>query len=95
MEIESYWRVIKKPIVTEKSSWMQEKLNQYTFLVDPRANKIQIKQAVEKIFDVKVKKVRVMNYKGKPKRVRFTRGRTKSWKKAVVTLIEGDRIEIM
>ncbi|RME77799.1 MAG: 50S ribosomal protein L23 [Planctomycetota bacterium] len=92
---ENIWRIIKKPLITEKSEWMRENLNQYCFLVDKAANKIQIKEAVEKIFEVKVAKVRVINYKGKPKRVRFTRGRTPAWKKAIVTLIEGDRIDIM
>lgn len=95
MENENIWRVIKKPLITEKSEWIREKLNQYTFLVDTNANKVEIKRAVEKIFEVKVDKVRTLRYKGKPKRIRFTRGRTPQWKKAVVTLVEGDRIEII
>ena len=95
IEKENLWRIIKKPLITEKSEWQREKLNQYTFLVDKRANKIQIKRAIEQIFDVKVKKVRTMNYKGKPKRVGWIRGRTSGFKKAIVTLVEGDQIQIM
>ena len=94
-EMENIWRVVKKPLITEKSEWMREKLNQYSFLVDMNANKVQIKKAIEKIFEVKVDKVRVIRYKGKPKRVRFSKGRTPAWKKAIITLVEGDRIEIL
>jgi large subunit ribosomal protein L23 len=92
---ENFWRVIKKPLITEKSEWMREKLNQYAFLVDKSANKIQIKKAIEKIFEVKVVKVHTIRCKGKPKRVRFSKGYTSDWKKAIVTLVEGDRIEII
>lgn len=95
MDKENFWRVVKKPLITEKNEWRREKLNQYTFLVDKMANKVQIKKAVEKIFEVKVAKVRTSNCTGHPKRIRFTRGQTPSWKKAIVTLVEGDRIDIM
>ncbi|MBC7105835.1 MAG: 50S ribosomal protein L23 [Firmicutes bacterium] len=85
--------VLRRPVVTEKSlSLLQE--NKYTFLVDPRANKTEIKNAVEKLFKVKVLRVNTMRYKGKPKRVRRFAGYTPQFKKAVVTLRPGDKIEI-
>jgi len=85
--------VLKKPVVTEKSVSLIED-NKYTFLVDKRASKTEIKQAVEKLFNVKVVKVNTMNVKGKPRRVRYHWGRTPDVKKAVVTLAEGNKIEI-
>lgn len=85
--------ILRKPVVTEKSmSLLQD--NKYTFLVDPRANKTEIKNAVEKLFKVKVLKVNTMRYKGKPKRVRQFVGRTPQFKKAIITLRPGDKIEI-
>jgi len=85
--------IIRKPIVTEKSNLQKEESNKVTFEVDRRANKIEIKQAVQGLFNVKVLDVSVMNYGGKRKRLgRFT-GRTSDWKKAVVTLRPGDKIE--
>ena len=68
--------------------------NKYTFKVDKKANKIDIKQAVEAIFKVKVTDVKTMNVKGKLKRLGRYQGRTPDWKKAIVTLQEGDKIEI-
>jgi len=85
--------ILKKPVVTEKSTSLLQN-NKYTFVVDPRANKIEIKQAVEKTFKVKVEKVNTMNVKGKIKRVRRIPGRTPDTKKAIVTLKKGDKIEI-
>lgn len=77
--------IIKKPIITEQSmSQMQE--NKYTFEVDKRANKIQIKQAVEKIFGVKVESVNTMNVLGKYKRMGANIGKRADWKKAIVKL---------
>ncbi|HHU87692.1 MAG: 50S ribosomal protein L23 [Pelotomaculaceae bacterium] len=85
--------VLKKPLITEKStSLLQE--NKYTFEVDPRANKTEIKQAVQSIFKVKVEKVNTMRVKGKTKRVRNIPGKTPDRKKAIVTLRKGDKIEI-
>jgi len=85
--------VLKKPLITEKStSLLQE--NKYTFEVDPRANKTEIKQAVQTIFKVKVEKVNTMRVKGKTKRVRNIPGKTPDRKKAIVTLRKGDKIEI-
>jgi len=81
--------IIKRPIVTEKSTATQERGNAYTFLVDPAANKIEIAKAIEKIFKVKVEKVRTQLRKGKPRRLRFKWGTKPDWKRAVVTLKEG------
>jgi large subunit ribosomal protein L23 len=71
-----------------------EEANCYTFEVHKSASKTQIGQAVEAIFNVKVVKVNTMNVAGKPRRVRYSTGKTKNWKKALVTLKEGDKIEI-
>ena len=85
--------IIIRPIITEHSYDLIEK-NKYTFEVHKDADKREIADAVEKIFNVKVVKVNTMKVKGKPKRVRYQVGYTRSWKKAVVTLAEGDSIEI-
>jgi large subunit ribosomal protein L23 len=87
------YNIIKRPLRTEKSVADGEATNSYHFEVDLRANKIQIKKAVEKYFNVKVQDVRTIVRKGKTKRVRFRLGRTKDWKKAVVTLKEGSTID--
>ncbi len=84
--------IIKRPVITE-ASMANMALGKYTFAVDPRANKTQIKRAVEEIFKVKVKKVNTMNVKGKVRRVGVHVGRRPDWKKAIVTLEEGQRIE--
>jgi len=85
--------ILRKPLITEKSNDLLAQ-NKYTFLVDLDANKIEIRQAVESLFKVKVEKVNTMRVKGKIKRVRRIPGRTPDRKKAIVTLKEGDRIEI-
>jgi len=85
--------ILRKPVVTEKSTSLLQD-NKYTFVVDPRANKVEIKQAVESIFKVKVEKVNTMRVKGKFKRVRNILGKTPDSKKAIVTLKQGDKIEI-
>lgn len=85
--------ILKKPLITEKSNSLLSE-NKYTFLVDLNANKIEIRQAVEDLFKVKVEKVNTMRVKGKIKRVRRVPGRTPERKKAIVTLRDGDRIEI-
>ncbi len=84
--------IIKKPVVTEKSTRLLE-MNKYCFMVDRRASKIQIKQAIEELFKVKVKDVNTMRVLGKIKRMGKHEGRRPSWKKAVVTLEPGNRIE--
>jgi large subunit ribosomal protein L23 len=86
-------QIIKRPLVTEKSNRQKEAGNQIAFVVDPRANKVQIRQAVEKLFKVKVKAVRTMNLVGKRKRMGRFLGWKSDWKKAIVTLQEGERIE--
>ena len=87
-------QVIIRPVISEKSYNLVEVEGQYTFQVDRRANKNQIKRAVEDAFDVRVHKVNTANVKSKPKRQGLTRGRTATWKKAVVRLAEGERIEL-
>ena len=85
--------ILRRPVVTEKSTSLLQD-NKYTFVVDPRANKTEIKQAVESIFKVKVEKVNTLRVKGKMKRVRNIAGKTPDIKKAIVTLRQGDKIEI-
>jgi large subunit ribosomal protein L23 len=85
--------ILKRPLVTEKSTQVQEKMNKVYFEVDPDANKIQIQKAVEKRFSVKVTQVRTMNFMGKLKKYGRFEGRRKSWKKAIVTLAPGQKIE--
>jgi len=86
--------VIIKPLITEKSTHLQNTRNAYAFQVNPVANKQQIKQAVEKIYEVKVVDVRTMNRKGKPRRSRLKMAHTSDWKRAVVVLDENSRIEL-
>lgn len=85
--------IIIEPIVTEKSNTEREN-HKYTFKVDPRANKKQIKKAIEVLFDVHPVKCNIVNCKGKPRRVRYKRGYTATWKKAIITLREGEKITI-
>ncbi|WP_069814504.1 50S ribosomal protein L23 [Streptomyces sp. TP-A0874] len=85
--------VLVKPVVSEKSYALLDE-NKYTFIVDPRANKTQIKQAVETVFSVKVTGVNTINRQGKRKRTRTGYGKRKDTKRAIVTLAEGDRIDI-
>lgn len=86
--------VIIKPLVTEKSTHQQTTRNVYAFQVHRNANKNQIKQAVEKLYDVKVADVRTMVRKGKPRRSRFKMTKTGDWKRAVVVLDPNSRIEL-
>lgn len=87
-------QVLIRPLVTEKSHEQLDRHGAYTFVVANDANKIEIAHAIEKQFNVKVKDVRTMRYAGKEKRMGRWVGRKASWKKAVVTLAEGDSIEI-
>ncbi len=89
------YSVILKPIVTEKGTDQISSLNKYPFRVDVSANKTDIKYAVEQIFKVKVANVHTMNRVGKKKRVRAIAGYTAAWKKAIVTLKAGDKIEMI
>jgi len=88
------YQVVIKPLITEKGTTQNEKVNQYTFQVHEGANKVQIREAVQKIYEVRVLKVRTMNRQGKQRRYRYTRGRTASMKKAVVTLHPEDHIDL-
>ena len=86
-------QVIIRPVVSEKS-YVLAGFDKYTFRVHPGAHKTQIRQAVEQLFDVTVIDVRTMSVKSKPKRRGLTSGRTRSWKKAIVQVREGDSIPI-
>ncbi|WP_214414916.1 50S ribosomal protein L23 [Sphaerisporangium fuscum] len=86
--------IIIKPIVSEKSYGLIDEHNKYTFLVRKTANKTQVKIAIEQIFGVKVTSVNTINRQGKRKRTRFGFGQRASTKRAIVSLVEGDRIDI-
>ena len=86
--------VIIRPLVTEKSTRQQETRNVYSFQVHQNANKQQIKQAVEKIYSVKVTDVRTLNRKGKPRRTKYGMTHTGHWKRALVVLDENSRIDL-
>ena len=85
--------VIRRPLVTEKSNIGREEQNLVTFAVDPRANKHEIRRAVEQLFDVRVVAVRTMRMRGKTRRVGRYLGRKPAWKKAIVKLAPGQAIE--
>ena len=87
------YSVLVAPLITEKSTLANEVGNQVVFRVHPQANKVSIRDAVEMLFNVKVKQVRTIQYLGKNRRVGRSQGRKSSWKKAYVTLREGDRID--
>ena len=84
--------VIKSPLITEKLQ-RKSSLGIYGFMVDRRSNRVEIKHAVEKIYNVKVKKVNIVNMPGKKRRLRFKQGKTAAWKKALVRLKEGQSLE--
>lgn len=86
-------QVIMRPLVTEKGVYHSSTFNQYGFEISPLATKQDVKEAVEHLFNVKVLKVRTQTRLGKPRRYRFREGRTKDWKKAVVTLDSESRID--
>jgi len=86
-------QIIRRPLVTEKSTQQKEASNQYAFEVHPKANKIEIQSAVERLFKVKVSQVRTSTVMGKVKRLGRRYGKRPDWKKAIVTLKEGDRID--
>ncbi|MGI6781734.1 MAG: 50S ribosomal protein L23 [Acholeplasmataceae bacterium] len=85
--------IIKEPIITEKSMQLVESNNSYTFVVDKKANKVEIKKAIESIFDVTVVSVRTINVVPKKKRMGQYEGYTSGYKKAIVKLVDGDSIE--
>jgi len=89
------FEIIKTVRLTEKGTRQGEKYNQYTVVADPRANKTQIQQAVQELFKVKVTRVNTMNVHGKARRKRTAQaGTTSNWKKAIVTLKDGDKISL-
>ena len=88
-----YTDVILAPLITEKGTYLREE-GKYIFKVNPKATKIQIKEAVRRLFNVKAADCTVMNVNGKPKRLRYKAGMTSSWKKAIVKLAEGETIKI-
>ena len=89
------FEIVKTVRLTEKGTRQGEKLNQYTVVADRRANKLQIRQAVQELFKVKVVKINTLNVRGKARRQRTTQaGKTMDWKKAIVTLKAGDKITL-
>lgn len=88
------YNILKRPLVTEKSSALKAEANKVVFEVARDANKIEIRQAVEGLFEVKVENVQTMVVRGKPKRVGRSIGRRQNWKKAVVTLAEGADLDV-
>ena len=86
--------VVKKALITEKGTVLREMRNQYHFEVDPSANKIEIKRAIETLFSVKVKSVRTQQHQGKARRQGRYAGRRSDWKKAIVTLQPDQKIEL-
>jgi large subunit ribosomal protein L23 len=94
MKLEQNFIVLREPYTSEKSLILAEKLKQYAFRVSTDANKIEIKKAVEAIFNVKVDKVTIVNVKGKSKRFRGRSGKRSDWKKAYVALQDGFDLDI-
>jgi len=86
--------IVLAPVVTEHSAMLQEELRTYTFIVAREANKLQIRQAVQSLFGVRVEDIRTANYQGKWRRVGRSLGRRPAYKKAVVRLAEGDSIDV-
>lgn len=96
-QINEYRRIITAPVISEKSMEAGEELAKYHFRVPVSANKVEIRRAVEAIFNVRVRSVNTMNVKGKARRqnYRHRMGKTADWKKAIVQLAPGDRIDVM
>jgi large subunit ribosomal protein L23 len=87
------YQVVVRPLITEKATHISERHNAYTFEVNPLATKTEIKEAVEALFNVKVRDVRTQNRRGKARRYRLKVGRMRNWKKAIVSLHEEYRID--
>ncbi len=86
------YKIVIRPVITEKSTWLKEKNREVCFEVDPRANKSEIKKAVEQLFKIKVERVRIQNKRGKKRRVGRSEGKKKDWKKAYIKLKEGEKM---
>lgn len=93
--MDRHYRIIRKPVITEKASDDTATRNAYHFRVPVQANKVEIRRAVEKLFDVKVRSVNTLNAPVKARRRGWSAGFTKPWKKAMVTLEEGQTIEVL
>ena len=91
----NYYHVLKRPLLTEKSTALQEIRNQYCFEVHPDTNKSEVRKAVETLFEVEVAKVNILNMPTKLRRFLGRPGRTSPWKKAIVTLREGHGIDLV
>lgn len=85
--------IIRRPLITEKTTEQKEVFNQFSFEVDRKANRVEIKRAVERIFNVRVESVKTMQVKGKPTRRGRIEGKRRDWKKAIVKLKPGERID--
>ena len=92
--MDNLYKILRRPITTERSMIFKDMHNKYVFEVDRQVNKNDIKKAVEEIFKVKVQKVNTMNFLGKTKRFRNKTGKRSNWKKAIVSLQEGYTIEL-
>jgi large subunit ribosomal protein L23 len=91
----NHYQILRKPLVTEKSMHLKESQNKIFLEVVPESNRIEIKRAVEKAFKVKVKKVNILNKKGKHVQFKRMEGKKKDWKKAIVTLHEGENVDYL
>ena len=89
------YSILRRPLVTEKNMRLKDAENKVFFEVAPHANRIQVKEAVEKALGVKVKKVNILNKKGKRVLFRMMPGKRKDWKKAIVTLAPGERVDYL
>ncbi len=89
------YQVLIRPLVTEKNMQLHESENKVFFEVAPDANRIEVKRAVEKVFNVKVEKVNILNQNGKRVRFKMQMGKRKNWKKAIVTLKEGEKVDYL
>jgi len=92
--VDNIYQIIKEPLSTEKTTMQKSDLNKISFKVQKRANKVEIRRAVEAIFNVKVLNIRTINVKGKKRRVGRSVGKTSDWKKAIVTLKPGQNMDI-
>jgi large subunit ribosomal protein L23 len=86
------YKIVIRPVITEKSTWLKEKNREVCFEVDPKANKSEIKKAAEQLFKIKVERVRIQNKRGKKRRVGRSEGKKKDWKKAYIKLKEGEKM---
>ncbi len=86
------YRIVLRPVITEKSTRLKEENREVCFEVDPRANKSEIKKAAEQLFKIKVERVRIQNKRGKKRRVGRSEGKKKDWKKAYIKLKEGEKM---